>query len=156
VKSQIEIDATRFADFLLEKYPRARDWPDPVGFCGWSIACGFIAAVTDAEDSEKIVAMCAMRPVDRAGFGVLPYYFNENGSCLHCDLFIDTTDDERATLAFRRLFTLRFGPRKTVTLFRGDETAIHVYRWKSFFTKLTAMKRAKMMKQRRTKEHAAY
>ncbi len=139
-------DAERFGAFLLEEYPRAREWEDPVGFCAWYIGMGYIAVVVD---DQKIVAMCAMRPVDRPGFGVLPYYYNEQGRSIHIDLLIDTLDDERAIMAFRNLFWMRFGRRETVALFRGDETAIHVYDYAKFWRHLTKMKRAKIKKENR-------
>jgi hypothetical protein len=138
-------DAKRFSGFMLKEYPCAREWEDPVGYCAWYISKGYTAVVVD-EDGEKIVAMCAMRPVDRPGFGVLPFYFNEQGKSLHIDLLIDTLDDDRAIMAFRNLFYMRFGKRETVTLFRGTEESIHVYSWKTFWRHLTKMKRARIKK----------
>jgi hypothetical protein len=77
---------------------------------------------------------------------VLPFYSHENGPCLHIDLLIDTLADDRAIMAFRNLFYMRFGKRKTVTLFRGTEESIHVYDYAKFWRHLTKMKRGRIKK----------
>jgi hypothetical protein len=145
MKNKLLEDAERFSAFMLKHYPPAREWVDPVGYCAWYISKGYTAVVVD-EDGEKIVAMCAVRPVDRPGFGVLPFYSHENGPCLHIDLLIDTLADDRAIMAFRNLFWMRFGKRKTVTLFRGTEESIHVYDYAKFWRHLTKMKRGRIKK----------
>lgn len=137
-------DAERFAEFLVEHYVPAREWCDPVGYCAWYIANGFIAVVID--DDKKIVAICAIRPVDRPGLGVLPYYFNEDGSCLHIDLLVDCTDDLRAIKVFRLFFGMRFGSRETVTMFRHTEEAMRVYSYGAFWDKLSSVKKRQMKK----------
>jgi hypothetical protein len=137
-------DAKAFAGFLVEHYPPAREWCDPVGYCAWNISKGFIAA---AVDGDRIVAMCAMRPVDRPGLGVLPYYYNEGGSCLHIDLLVDHSPDLRAITSFRTLFGLRFGPRKTVAMFRHHEESLHVYSYPKFWNKLASVKKRQMKKE---------
>jgi hypothetical protein len=137
-------DAEKFAGFLVEHYPPALEWCDPVGYCAWNIAKGFIAAAIN--DDGKIVAMCAMRPVDRPGLGVLPYYYNHDGSNLHIDLLVDETSDERAIASFRALFGLRFGPRKTVAMFRHHEESLHVYSYTKFWNKLASVKKRQMKK----------
>jgi hypothetical protein len=145
MNDKLMVDAERFSAFMTKHYPPAREWEDPVGYCAWYISKGYTAVVVD-EDGEKIVAMCAMRPVDRPGFGVLPFYFNEEGKSLHIDLLIDTLADERAIMAFRQLFWMRFGKRKTVAMFRGPEESIHVYDYAKFWRHLTKMKRARIKK----------
>ena len=136
-------DSERFAKFVTENYPRARDWEDPVGWCAWNIAHGFIAVVCDGESNDNIVAMCVIRPVDRPGFGVLPFYFNEYGRCLHIDLLVDVTSDPKSIMVLRNFFMFRFGERETVTMFRHHEESIHVYPWRRYWNNLVRIKKRK-------------
>jgi hypothetical protein len=138
-------DAEKFAQFLTAQYPPAREWCDPVGYCAWNISKGYIAAAV--AESGEIVGICAMRPVERPGLGVLPFYSNENGTCLHVDLLVDISGDLRAITAFRKLFGIRFGPRKTVTMFRHTETALKVYPYHKFWANISRIKKVKMKKE---------
>jgi hypothetical protein len=150
VNDQLKSDAEQFAAFLVEHYEPARTWCDPVGYCAWNISKGYIAVVVDDENGNgEIVAMCAMRPVDRPGFGVLPFYSNDKGKCLHIDLLVDISDDLRAITAFRCLFWYRFGPRETITLFRGNEQSIHCYPYNKFWHAIARIKKVERKKENR-------
>ena len=139
--SDPEDDSMKFCEFMVEHYEPAKDWVDPLGYCRWHMSHGFMAAVV-GEDGNIVALGCA-RPVDRAGFGVLPFYWNEDGSCMHIDLIADASDDERAVLALRDVFIRRFGPRETVTLFRGNESAIHIYQYNRFWRHTARFKKRK-------------
>jgi hypothetical protein len=145
MNNPLKEDAEQFSEFLVQHYPPARGWCDPVGYCAWNIAKGFIAAAVS--EDEDIVAICAIRPVDRPGLGVLPYYYNDGGSCLHVELLVDTSDDLRAIASFRELFGRRFGPRQTVTMFRRTEEAMRVYPYTKFWDKLASVKKRGMKKE---------
>ena len=89
-------DAEKFAEFIVNNYPDAKEWHDPVAKAAWYISLAFVAVVLG--DDGEIMALLAARPVERPGLGVLPYYFNEAGTCLHVDLWIDISGDDRARL----------------------------------------------------------
>lgn len=136
-------DAERFAAFIVENYPSAKEWPDPVRQAAWYISHGFaVSAVHDG----GIVALLAARPVERPGLGVLPYYFNKGGTCLHVDLWVDVSEDDRARQALKAFALWRFPGCKTITMFRHFEESIRVYTlakfWKSF-EKIRHVKRRK-------------
>jgi hypothetical protein len=88
-------------------------------------------AVAIGENGE-IVAMWAARPVERPGLGVLPFYYNQRGKCLHVDLLIDTGRDKRAKAALWSLMLVRFGELETISMFRRTEEKLHVYPLKRF------------------------
>ena len=75
------------ADFIVNNYPDAKQWHDPVAKAAWYISHAFVAVVLG--DEGEIVALVAARPVERPGLGVLPYYFNEGGRVMHVDLWVD-------------------------------------------------------------------
>ncbi len=140
-------DAQKFCEFLVENYAPARDWEDPFGYCCWNMAHGFMAAVV-GEDGN-VVALGVARPVDRPGFGCLPYYFNENGRSLHIDLLLDISDDTRAIFALRDITMRRFGPRDTVAMFRHGDENIRVYPYYRFWENVARLKRARMKKEKK-------
>jgi hypothetical protein len=141
-------DAKRFAEFILQNYPGAKEWIDPVQQTAWYISHCFVAAVLG--DDGEIVALGSARPVERPGLGVLPFYFNEGGKCLHIDLWIDNSGDEKACRALSNICKMRFPQCKVVTMFRHFEGQLHVYEinrfWKSL-EKIKSVKRRKKEKQ---------
>ena len=141
-------DAGKFCQFMLEHYEPARSWVDPFGYCIWNMSHGFMAAVVDEDD--KVVALGVARPVDRPGFGVLPFYANEQGRNLHIDLLVDIGDSTESIFAMRDLIFARFGPRETVAMFRHGEsdTALKVYEWRRFWNNVARIKRAKLKKEK--------
>jgi hypothetical protein len=86
----LQQDAEKFAAFIVNNYKDAKDWVDPVRKAAWYIGHAFVASVID--EKGDIVALVAARPVDRPGIGVLPYYFNDKGTCLHVDLLLDISE----------------------------------------------------------------
>src|SRR4029077_6702090 len=66
-------DSEKMACFIVNNYPDAKEWHDPVAKAAWYISHAFVACVLG--DEEEIVAICAARPVERPGLGVLPSYF---------------------------------------------------------------------------------
>jgi hypothetical protein len=107
-----------------------------------------MAAVVD--EDEKVVALGVARPVDRPGFGVLPFYANEGGRSLHIDLLVDISDTTESIFVMRDLIFARFGPRETVAMFRHGEsdTALKVYRWDRYWQNISRIKRVKMKKEK--------
>jgi hypothetical protein len=121
----LQRDAEKFAQFIVENYPDAKEWDEPVMKAAWYISYGFIAVCCD--QGGEIVALVAARPTERPGFGVLPYYFNDQGTCLHIDMWIDVSPDERAMNVFRAFLELRFPQYTTLTMFRHFEEHIRIY-----------------------------
>ncbi len=122
-------DVQKFSAFISENYPPSHNWEDIEGYCRWYIGMGYI--ITLVKD-EKLVALCAIRPVERPGMGCLPFYANEQGSCLHIDLFINKTDSKTASQLLAYAFRARFGQREWVSLFRRHEEKLHVYSYQKF------------------------
>jgi hypothetical protein len=143
-------DAMRFAEFVAKNYKDANQWPDLLGMMAWYIGHGFAAVVVD--ESGEIVALGSGRPVDRPGMGCLPYYFNAGGTCLHIDLLIDKSEDERACLALRGICQALFPQCKTVTMFRHYEGKLHVYPIAKFWRSFEKIRGAKRMKEKRYAE----
>jgi hypothetical protein len=146
----LQRDAEKFAAFILEHCPETQTWKDPVGFCAWYISHGFIVAVTDG---DQIVAIAAGRPVDRPGMGVLSAYYNEFGSCLHIDLLVDITDDNRAINALCDFCKGRFPHCKVISLFKHFEEHIRVYSMAKFFRSLKKIRRRKKEQTHELVEH---
>ena len=153
-ETTLQEDAEKFAAFILANYPDAKEWIDPVAKAAWYISHLFVAVVCD--DEGAVVALLAARPVERPGIGVLPYYFNENGTCLHVDLWVDVSGDDRARMALKAFTLIRFPKCKTIAMFRHFEESIRVYSlnkfWKSF-EKIKKVKRKKKEKQHEVVEH---
>lgn len=147
MNATLKEDAENFAEFILAHYPDARTWADPVNYCAWYISHFFIAAVCD-EETRRIVAIGAARPVDRPGMGVLPIYYNKEGTCLHIDLLIDVSRDNRAMIALREICKARFPQCKTVTMFRHFESALHVYPIERFWRSLEKIKKLQRKKEK--------
>jgi hypothetical protein len=116
----------------------------------WYIGHGFAAVVVD--EHGEIVALGSARPVERPGMGCLPYYFNAGGTCLHIDLLIDKSEDERACLALRSMCQALFPQCKTVTMFRHYEGKLHVYPIAKFWRSFDKIRGAKRMKEKRYAE----
>ena len=148
MNEKFSYDAKRFCKFLLEHYEPARTWVDPLGYCCWNMSHGFMAAVM-GEDGN-IVALGVARPVDRPGFGTLPFYANEQGRNLHIDLLVDIGDGTESIFAMRDLIFARFGPRDTVAMFRHGEsdTALKVYPWDKYWRNVARIRRAKRKKEK--------
>jgi hypothetical protein len=127
-------DAEKFASFIVNNYPDAKEWHEPVEKAAWYIAHAFVATVLG--DDQEIVALCAARPVDRPGIGVLPYYYNDEGTCMHVDLWVDVSQDDRARQVLKLFFQWRFPQCTTIAMFRHFEESIRVYSlakfWRSF------------------------
>jgi hypothetical protein len=134
-------DAEKFADFILKNYPDAKQWEEPVGQAAWYISYGFVASVLD--DNGEIVALLAARPVERPGLGVLPYYFNERGTNLHVDMWIDTSGDDRARQVLKSFAQLRWPQCKTIAMFRHYETNLRCYKLSKFWKSFELIKRVK-------------
>jgi hypothetical protein len=145
MKDTLQQDAERFAQFIVANYPDSRQWADPTGYCAWYIGHGFVAVVID--EDGKIVALGSARPVERPGMGVLPFYYNEEGTCLHIDLLIDVNKDSKSIIALREICRRRFPQCNTVTMFRHFEESIHVYPINKFWRSLEKIKRTKKEKQ---------
>ena len=143
----LQLDAERFAEFVLKNFPEAKEWNDPVRQAGWYISYGFVAACC-GHDGE-IVALLAARPVERPGLGVLPYYFNERGKCLHVDLWIDVSEDDRARLALKEFSLARFPGCTTIAMFRHYETNLRVYTLERFWKQFEKIKRLKRKKRKK-------
>jgi hypothetical protein len=137
-------DAEKFAAFIVENYPDAKQWDDPVMKAAWYISRGFAAVVCC--EAGHIVALLAARPVERPGLGVLPYYFNEGGCCLHVDLWIDVSGDDRARLALKAFAKVRWPGCTTITMFRHFEGKMNVYRLDKFWRSFEKIKRVKRKK----------
>jgi hypothetical protein len=140
MNNAFEQDAERFSEFLQVHYKDARTWKDPVGYCRWYMGHGFIAAVLDS-DTGEITALASARPVERPGIGILPFYFNEGGKCLHIDILVDLSPDIRAILVFREICKLRFPQCRSVTMFRHFEEKLHVYEINKFWRYLEKLKK---------------
>jgi hypothetical protein len=135
-------DAEKFAQFIVENYPDAKQWHEPVQKAAWYIAHAFVASVLG--DEGEIVALCAARPVDRPGIGVLPYYYNDAGRDLHVDLWCDVSEDDRARQVLKLFFQWRFPQCTTITMFRHFEEHLRTYPIKKFwrsFEKIRHVKR---------------
>lgn len=143
----LDRDAEKFCAFLKEHYVPAKSWVDPLGYCLWNMSHGFMASVIGEDD--KVIAMGVARPVDRPGFGCLPFYFNANGKNLHMDLLVDISDDTKAILALRAFTMQRFGPRETVAMFRHSDENIRIYPYDKFWKNLLRLKRAQMKKEKK-------
>lgn len=135
----LEQDAERFAAFIVANYPEAKEWTEPVEKAAWYISHGFIAVVCN--EKGDIVALVAARPVERPGIGVLPFYFNEYGHCLHCDMLIDTSDDTRALRILELFCQLRFPRCTTLAMFRHYETNLRVYDIQKFWKRFEKIKK---------------
>jgi hypothetical protein len=150
IPTTLQEDAERYAEFILEHVPQAKTWKDPVRQAAWYISYGFAAAVCDA-DTGKIVSLVTARPVERPGIGAIPYYFNENGKCLHVDLLLDISPDKRSLMVVKKFLQWRFPQCTTIACFRHFEEKIHVYRlpdfWKSY-DKIRRVERRKKQKER--------
>ena len=101
----LQQDAEKFADFIVNNYPDAKEWHDPVAKAAWYISLAFVAVVLG--DDGEIVALCAARPVDRPGIGVLPYYYNEHGRDMHVALWCDVSGDDRARQVLKLFFQMQ-------------------------------------------------
>jgi hypothetical protein len=144
----LQQDAERFAAFILENYPDAKQWDDPVMKAAWYISHGFVAVVCG--EKGEIVALLAARPVERPGIGVLPYYYNEHGTCLHVDLWCDVSGDDRARLRLKEFALLRYPRCTTIAMFRHFEGKMNVYSLDKFWRSFEKIKRM-----RRKKKHEA-
>lgn len=138
---ELQADVEKFARFIFENYPPSHHWEDLYGYCAWYISKGYI--ITLVGNEGEIIALCAIRPVERPGLGCLPFYCNDYGDCLHIDLLIDNTTTPLAAMLLARAFEVRFGPRSWVTMFRHHEEKMHVYRYNKFWTSLSRFKRAR-------------
>ncbi len=149
----LQEDAEKFAAFIVANYPDAKDWTDPVRQAAWYIGHGFVAVVCN--DDGEIVALVAARPVDRPGIGVLPAYFNENGTCMHCDLLIDISHDTRALIVLKMFCQLRFPKCTTISMFRHFEEHIRVYSLDKFWHSFAKIKKVRRKKKEKQHEPAA-
>lgn len=120
------------ADFVVEHYPPARTWEDPVQYCAWFVNRKFLATVRDP-DTDEILAVGAARPIERPGLGILPGYYNEGGKCLHIDLLIDITDSKMGIFVLRELCRLRFPQCTVVCMFRHEGKHMRVYPLEKLF-----------------------
>lgn len=139
-------DAEKFAAFIVANYPDAKEWTHPVEQAAWYINYGFIAAVLD--DDREIVAILAARPVERPGLGVLPYYFNENGTCMHVDLLVDISPGKRALDVLKAFCQVRWPQCKTIAMFRHYETNLRCYTLSKFWKSFELIKRVKRKKEK--------
>lgn len=146
----LEEDAEKFAEFILRNYPDAKQWNDPVQRAAWYIGHGFVAVVCD--DDKEIVALCAARPVDRPGIGVLPFYFNEGGKCMHVDLWCDVSGDDRARQVLKLFFQYRFPQCTTISMFRHFEGKLNTYDIERFWKSFEKIKYAKRKKKEKRDE----
>ena len=144
IPTTLQQDAEKFAQFIVDNYPDAKDWDHPVEKAAWYISYGLVAAVM-GQDGE-IVALLAGRSVERPGLGVLPYYFNEYGTCLHVDLWIDVSEDDNARLTLKAFTLLRWPQIKTIAMFRHFEEHIRVYTLAKFWRSFEKIKRVKRKK----------
>jgi hypothetical protein len=149
IPTTLQEDAQKYAQFILENYPDAKQWHEPVMKAAWYISHGFAAAVTGYDG--EIVALLAARSVERPGLGVLPYYYNEHGKCLHVDLWCDVSGDDRARLALKAFALLRWPQCKTITMFRHFEESIRVYTLSKFWKSFEKIRKIK----RKRKQHEA-
>lgn len=143
-------DAEKFAAFIVENYPDAKEWHDPVRQAAWYISYGFVAAVNN--ESNEIVALLAARPVERPGLGVLPFYFNEGGTCLHVDLWCDVSGDDRARLRLKEFAQLRWPQCTTIAMFRHYEGNLRIYTLSKFWRSFEKIKRVKRKKKEQRHE----
>jgi hypothetical protein len=141
IPTTLQDDAEKFATFILANYPDSKEWLDPVEKAAWYISHGFVAVVCC--ECGEIKALVAARPVDRPGIGVLPYYFNENGRCMHVDLLLDVSDDKRAMNALELFFRMRFPQCTTIAMFRHFEEHIRTYEIEKFWRSFHKLKRRK-------------
>jgi hypothetical protein len=137
----LQEDAEKFAAFIIENYPDAKQWIDPVEKAAWYISHCFAASVCC--EAGHMVALLAARPVERPGLGVLPYYFNEGGQCLHVDLWIDVSGDDRARLALKAFALVRWPQCTTIAMFRHFEESIRVYDIECFWRSFEKIKKVK-------------
>lgn len=148
----LQEDAEKFAAFILANYPDAKDWYEPVRKAAWYISHGFVAVACCQHG--KIMALVAARPVERPGLGVLPYYYNEHGTCMHVDLLLDISEDKRAMNVLELFFRMRFPQCTTIAMFRHFEESIRVYEIQKFWKSFHKLKRAKKKeKQHELAEH---
>jgi hypothetical protein len=145
IPTTLQEDAQKYAQFILENYPDAKQWHEPVMKAAWYISHGFAATVTGYDG--EIVALLAARSVERPGLGVLPYYYNENGTCLHVDLWCDVSGDDRARLALKAFALLRWPQVKTIAMFRHFEESIRVYTLSKFWKSFEKIKRVRRKKE---------
>ena len=145
-------DAERYAAFFADNVPQAKAWVDPVGQAAWYISHGFACAVHDA-DTGEIVSLVTARPVERPGLGIIPYYFNEGGTTLHVDMFLDTTPDSRSLQVIKLFLQMRFQQCTVVEYFRHFEEKLHVHKLPEFWDHYDKIKRIK--DRRKVKERDA-
>ena len=143
-------DAEKFAEFILENYPDAKDWNEPIKRAAWYISQGFVAVVND--DDGEIVALCAARPVDRPGIGVLPFYFNEHGRNMHVDLWCDISGDKGQRTFGIVLSGLRFPQCTTISMFRHFESKMNTYEIQKFWRSFDKIRRKKKEKKHETED----
>ena len=143
----LQQDAEKFADFIVNNYPDAKEWHDPVAKAAWYISLAFVAVVLG--DDGEIVALCAARPVDRPGIGVLPYYYNEHGRDMHVDLWCDVSGDDRARQVLKLFFQMRFPQCTTISMFRHFEGKLNTYDIKCFWRSFEKIRHVK----RKRKQH---
>ena len=104
----------------------------------WYISHALAATVVDEEGA--IVALLAARPVDRPGIGVIPYYFNKGGGCMHIDIWLDVSEDDRARMVLCSWCRMRFPQCTTIAMFRHFEEKLRVYSLSRFWRSLEKIK----------------
>jgi hypothetical protein len=104
------------ARFIEEHHPESREWEDLVGWCAWFISHGFMAAM---HRDGKITAIAAVRPVNCAEDGHIPYKHATDGKCIFVDLFIVADhSSEEVFAAFASLCRITFGEREQIAFQR--------------------------------------
>ena len=149
-------DAENFAAFIVENYPDAKDWIDPVEKAAWYISHGFVAAVCD--DKGEIVAYACRAtcgPSRDRGAAVL-FQRARNVICTWiCG--VDVSGDDRARLSLKDVClscAFRNAQRSRCSgISRSDLRIYDIQKfWKSF-EKIKRVKRKKKEKQHELVEH---
>jgi hypothetical protein len=89
------------------------EWEDPVSWCAWYIRHGFMVMLR-GEESHKLLALAAARPVNDTRDGNIPYKYAEDGPCIFVDFLAIEESHPLILPTFGAEMRQRFGRRETV------------------------------------------
>jgi hypothetical protein len=127
---ELATQSAQAAWFILEHYPPARNWVDPLGYCAWYLGKGFMAIVRYNDDS--IAALGSARLVKNPGDGAIPYYYDRSGDCIFIDLLV-AKDGTEAMKELGEFMCELWGPRKKICYFRDPEQKLRVHSYDVWF-----------------------
>jgi hypothetical protein len=122
---ELVMQSVQAAKFILDRYPPARNWVNPVGTCAWYLGKGFMAVVHNGGDNT-IAALGSARLVQNPGDGAIPYHYDRDGDCIFIDLLVAEDGSEAMKDLGEFIYNL-WGPRKKIAYFRDPEQKLRVY-----------------------------